>query len=270
MTHSKFGVFVIGRRGELRSKSLQNFLSGFELHNQVTYIQPYSPSINEVLAANRVVPAHYLGGLSFGEVGCSMAHFQAQTQALDDDLDVSLFIEDDAVVPVEFDSHLISAQNFFNDAIEPRALSLFAGDVRCEFLAEQRTFESLSMWQFKSGVFPSFTVAYILNKPALRLSSNFSRGEPQIPVGKADFPMWAQRVAWYATNPNLVDHDDSKSTISDRPRQQAGKGYSQIRLILGRLVGLFLHPVSVSIPDRIRWELGEYFCVIQSRLSRKS
>lgn len=260
-------VFVIGAAGELRSQSLKVFLETLDGRIPVNYVSPYFPTEPEILMVNKITAGHYSGGLSSGEVGCSIAHLKAQIKASQSGAGICLFLEDDALVPDSFESSLGTIIDFLANALEPRGISLFTGEVRQEFVLNQTTLETLTFTEFQPGVFPSGTVAYLLNSQAIQLAVDFAVGKPPLPAGKADFPVWAQRVTWHVTTPNLVQHPDVDSTMLDR-RIQKHRALDQIWLLTRRFAGLFLDRLDVPLKDRIRWEFAEFFYAVKQRLHR--
>lgn len=261
------GIYVIGKRDQLRSNSLQFWLDQVSAHIDVTFVDPVFPDPSLVDLMNRLVKFHYSTPMSAGEAGCSIAHLHAQLKALEDDVDAAIFLEDDAITKSGLADEVASLALECASSPLPKGISLYAGVLRNDFLDSSRSSNSSGFLYMKRGVFPSFTVAYILNRKALFEVSAMTHASGLVPIGKADYPLWAQRVEWLVPLENLVDHDVENSTISERVPQTKASKLHQASILLKRFLAAALLPKEVPLKDRAKWEFAEFYYATVSKIS---
>jgi hypothetical protein len=241
-------VFIIGIKGRLRSKSLGEWSDSGKSAQTITFVDPVSYSRGQVpRLLDMYTGLHYGNRLTDGEWGCSLAHLNAQTQALSKSSEWVLILEDDARVSDNFAEELrilVSLLPLGQD--HPLGVNCFGSKSAPRPLGNQVNLEFLHRSP------PLGAVGYLLNQSALELATRSQYRDH--PVGKADFPAWAHQVTWARARPAIVFHEEDQISFVG-PRQLA----SRHRGILFKLVHaatrvlLFLLPV-VNIRNRLSWE----------------
>jgi GR25 family glycosyltransferase involved in LPS biosynthesis len=249
-----FAIFVIGTPGKLRSESLQNWLSS-QSEYVVHYIDPVFRKFSTAPIGLRVyLTLHYAHPLTDGEWGCSLAHLQAQEKARELDLDLALFMEDDAKINPRITDVL--REGLSSPALlgaEPAVLHGYQN-----FMPEIENTTHLSKeLATKVPVPPVYAIAYIMNKPALEIAGGQSC--KSMPIGKADFPAWSASTTWFSSpSPVAVGHDEFDSVVGDRPLASRQTGLLwQVTLVFLRIL-LAALPTPVRV-NKFEWELAAFF-----------
>ena len=249
-----FAIFVIGTPGKLRSESLQNWLSS-QSEYVVHYIDPVFRKFNTAPIGLRVyLTLHYAHPLTDGEWGCSLAHLQAQEKARELDLDLALFMEDDAKINPRIAEVLregLSSPTLLGD--EPAVLHSYQKFIP-KISIPTHLSEELAT---KVLVPPVYAIAYIMNKPALEIAG--SRSYRSMPIGKADFPAWSASTTWFSSSfPVAIGHDEFDSVVGDRLLASRQTGlFWQITLVFLRIL-LAALPTPVRV-NKFEWELAVFF-----------
>jgi GR25 family glycosyltransferase involved in LPS biosynthesis len=242
-------VFIIGIKGRLRSKSLEEWSNSGESAQTITFVDPVSYSRGQVPRLLDIYTGlHYGNRLTEGEWGCSLAHLSAQTLALSRFSEWSLFLEDDALVSDNFTEELSHVESLLPLGHRiPLGVNCFGSR------SQSGPTRNPSNLRFIDGSRPIGAVGYFLNRASLELATRYQyRGHP---VGKADFPAWAHQVAWATLSPAIIFHvDDQISLVGPRKLASRHRGILFKAVHVATRVLLFLIPV-IQIRNRLAWEL---------------
>jgi len=246
-------IFIVGVKGHLRSRSLEQWSSSDEYVQKIHFVDPVSYTRKQVpRLLDFYTGLHYGNRLTDGEWGCSMAHLRAQTLALSMSCEWALFLEDDARLSDHFTEDLRNLVSLLPlSKKDPLGIHCFSSASKLGLSSNPVSLE------FLDASPPLGAVGYFLNLASLKLATRSQHRDH--PVGKADFPAWAQQVAWARANPAIVFHEEDRISLVG-PRQLA----SRHRGILFKLVHaatrivLFLIPV-IKIRNRLSWELDFIF-----------
>jgi GR25 family glycosyltransferase involved in LPS biosynthesis len=254
-----FGVFIIGIPGQLRSSSLQNWVSN-QSSFEVRFVDPVIAKFEDApFFLKTYLTMHYAHKLTDGEWGCAIAHQRAQSLAKQLGLKHALFLEDDAEVESDFTKAL-------TDALVKAVSVSHAPAVVHGYNYEAYVTRANGITEGLSTlvVTPIYAIAYIMNQAALEMS--IAASYKSFPVGKADFPSWSASTAWFGlTNPLAMGHDTQSSVVGDRPIASRQTGlFWQLLLVSFRFV-LTAIPTPVR-RDRVKWELKQF--ILGSRLTR--
>ncbi len=262
-------IFIIGIQGKLRSKGLSSWLDENSDFLNVNYVDPVFPSSRVVDSISSRAFFRYGSSLSPGEVGCSLAHQNAQLMALDQGCKSAWFFEDDAEPENLSIGKLSDLTMALERELRSAGYSLYSRNFPSYFIQRRRYVAGgTTMAQFKSGVFPSFTVAYGLNATALSMASICSDLGGGFPFGKADFPVWGSRVRWSIVEDILVSHSESNSTILDRIAQPFGQGgLAPLRLLKSRIISFIKTARIFGLQAAFLWNFSDLIYRITSSLS---
>lgn len=270
---SKLLLFIVGIENRLRSQPLSDWLVANGQHLTINYIPPVYASDIEVSQANRLSFHHYGSNLSVGEVGCSLAHAKAQEQAcrVVGDCEFAWVFEDD-LIPSGLTVERLNSLAKALDGKEPVGLSLYSRNFPDYFLRSSHSVDAnTNVVSFKRGVFPPYTVGYALNRQALSLIEESANRHGGIPLGKADYPVWASSLRWYLLEEPLVGHPYEGGLIADRIAQPFGQGtFASIRLVSSRLRSLTRWLFKPGFGQRALWELSDVWWRLLFLNSRRS
>lgn len=257
-----YSINVIGSKGFLRSRELQKWLLIQEDLEIVRYRAPYFPNESEYKRSNDLAKLHYGADIALGEAGCSLAHYFAQRDSFLAEDKLAMFLEDDAIPP-SISWRLPRPLSKLLESNLPIGVTLFNAHYETDHIAlstKKNEFESLGLRRFKAGSHPWGTVAYLLNRPALRLAMEFSDTSSQSPVGKADFPVWASAIRWYVVGESAFGHLSGETLIPDRRDAPLGLGLlGQIRLVISRFLSLQNTIPAAGLFTALKWEFWEFF-----------
>jgi GR25 family glycosyltransferase involved in LPS biosynthesis len=269
----KFLLFIVGIENQLRSQPLVDWLIANEQHLNINYTPPVHASETEVSTANRLSFHHYGSNLSVGEVGCSLAHAKVQEEAfrvLGDNQFVWVF-EDD-LIPSGLTIERLNCLEKALNGKEPIGVSLYSRNFPDYFLRSSHNVDiDTNVVSLNRGVFPPYTVGYALNRQALTLIAETANRYGGIPLGKADYPVWASSLRWYLLEEPLVGHPDEGGSIADRIAQPFGQGpFASIRLISSRMKSLSRSLFKPGFRQRALWELSDVWWRLLFSNSRRS
>lgn len=254
-------VFVLGREGSLRSKSLQDWILKYQAQVKVSYFTPVGATTGQITSVNKKAKKHFGHPLSAGEVGCSIAHLKMQTKGQAEDLPFVWFFEDDAdlldlrveqlteiQVALQFEEVGVGvslySRNFSLSLLRPKDVALGRG----------------KFFRFRTGCYPPSTVAYGLNARAMALAATHGLRSGRLPTGKADFPEWASVVTWFVANEINVGHPAEGSTISNRSSNPFGSNFfSPLRILFARSASFCLNARVWNLRSRFLWEFADLY-----------
>jgi hypothetical protein len=221
----------------------------------VHYIDPVFRKFSTAPIGLRLyLTLHYAHALTDGEWGCSLAHLQAQEKARELDLDLALFLEDDAKISPRVTEVLrqgLSWPSLLGD--EPAVLHGYGSDNSASTIPTH----SSKGFATKLLVPPVYAIAYIMNRSALQVAD--AQSFRSMPIGKADFPAWSASTTWFSSSaPLAFGHDELGSVVGDRPLASKQTGIVwQIILLFFRIL-LTVLPTPVN-KDKFNWELTLFF-----------
>ena len=254
-----FGVFIIGIPGQLRSSSLQNWVSN-QSSFEVYFVEPVMAKFQDApFFLKTYLTLHYAHKLTDGEWGCAIAHQRAQIFAKGLGLQHALFLEDDAEVESDFTKALTDA--LVKAAVVSHAPAVVHGYNYESYVTKAHGInEGLNTLV----VTPIYAIAYIMNQAALEMS--IAASYKSFPVGKADFPSWSVSTSWFGlVHPLVIGHDTKTSIIGDRPIASKERGLIRQLLLLSIRLFLAIIPSPVR-RDRAKWEINEF--LLGSRVGR--
>ena len=242
-------IYIIGLKGQLRSKSLEEWASSVECPYRIEFVEPiYYTRVQVPRILELYTGLHYGNRLTDGEWGCSMAHLRAQILALSMSAEWAFFLEDDARLSNNFAEELRSLVTLLPlGERQPLGVQCFGSKS-----TSGPSHKPVSL-EFLHRAPPIGAVGYLLNRATLDLVTRSQhRGHS---VGKADFPAWGHQVAWATANPTIVFHEENSVSLvgprklASRPRGALFKSAHALTRLLLSLVPL------VKIRKRLAWEL---------------
>ena len=255
-----FAIFVIGVPGQLRSSSLQNWVSKQSSYT-VHFVEPVIAKFADAPLFLKVyLTLHYAHKLTDGEWGCAIAHQRAQNLAAELGVRHALFLEDDAEVGTDFTN--ILSQTLTQASAVGQAPAVIHGYHYGLGLGNSNgEIDGLSPLPLT----PIYAIAYLMNKAALEksLAATFK----SFPVGKADFPSWSASTEWFRlAEPLVLGHDTKTSIVGDRlfASKQTGLIWQVLLLAIRSLLVVVPTPVR---RNRASWELKQL--LLGSRVSKK-
>lgn len=255
-----FAVFIIGKPGQLRSYSLQNWVSNqssFTVH----FVEPVIAKFEDApFFLKTYLTLHYAHKLTDGEWGCAIAHQRAQYLAAELGMGHALFIEDDAEVGSDFTNVLSEA---LTKAV---AVSQAPAVIHGYHYGSDPGKANGGIDELRPlALTPIYAIAYLMNQAALEKS--LAATYKSFPVGKADFPSWSASIEWFGLSlPLALGHDTKTSIVGDRPfaSKQTGLIWQLLLLAIRSLLVVIPTPVK---RNRAGWELKQL--LLGSRVSKK-
>lgn len=229
----------------------------------MNFVDPVYPGLQDIDNFNRYLYPLYGRRLNAGEVGCALAHYNAQKLALELDADVAWFFEDDAEIEPSTFLRLTNELSLLEPSSpNPHALSLFTAGIHRSWIKETSvSIDGFPYLCLKRFVAPQSTVAYALNKSSLALISKSCSKRAQVPFGKADFPSWAAEAEWRVLAESPVRHmDEAPSTILGRLDQKKRQSkLFQLGLLSLRLLSLISPIPKLGFASKFGWLFAEHF-----------
>jgi GR25 family glycosyltransferase involved in LPS biosynthesis len=242
-------IFIIGVKGHLRSRSLEQWSSSDEYVQKIHFVDPVSYTRKQVpRLLDLYTGLHYGNRLTDGEWGCSLAHLSAQTLALSTSSEWSLFLEDDARISDNFTEDLRKLVSLLPLSKEhPLGIHCFSS------MSTSGLSRNPVNLEFSDALPPLGAVGYFLNRASLELATrSHHRGHP---VGKADYPAWSHQVAWAIADPAIVFHEEDQISLVG-PRKLASRHRSTLFKMSHATMRVFLFFVPfIKIHNRLSWEL---------------